>query len=316
MATTTDLNRTTDRQTVVAVFHSQAEAQRAVRELKAAGFTDDEIGVATQHYEELSHGTAHPDDDSKSGTGAVAGATAGLGAGALWGLGIVAGVLPAIGPVIAGGALAAIAASAAGTAVAGGIVGALVGLGIPEEEAEYYHKELEQGRTVVTVKATGARHSEACRILDRYNAYDYGRRQSDYARNPQATHRLNTAGEMVAREEVLDTHKHVESAGEARVRKEVTTETEHLEVPVKREELVVERRPLHGEATGPIGDSHEEERITLKEEKVDVNKRAVAKEAVSVGKRTVTGTQTVDADLKKEHIVVDDETHRAPNRPR
>ncbi len=316
MATRNEMNRTNDRQTVVGVFHSQAEAQRAVRELKAAGFSDDEIGVATRHDNELSHGAAHPDDDNKSGTGAVAGATAGLGAGALWGLGIVAGVLPAIGPVIAGGALAAIAASAAGTAVAGGIVGALVGLGIPEEEAEYYHKELEQGRTVVTVKASGQRYSDACRILDRYNAYDYGRRESDYARNPQATQRLNTAGQMVAREEVLDAHKHTEQAGEARVRKEVTTETEHLEVPVKREELVVERRPMHGQATGPIGDSSEEERIMLKEEKVDVNKRTVAKEAVSVGKRTVTGTETVDADLKKERIVVEDDSHRTPPRPR
>ncbi len=316
MATTNELNRNIDRQTVVAVFHSQAEAQRAVRELKAAGFSDDEIGVATQHHEDLSSGVAHPDDDNKAGTGAVAGATAGLGAGALWGLGIVAGVLPAIGPVIAGGALAAIAASAAGTAVAGGIVGALVGLGIPEEEAEYYHHELEQGRTVVTVKATGARYQEAHRILDRYNVYDYGRRESEFARNPQATHRLNTAGEMVAREEVLDTHKHTEPAGEARVRKEVTTETQHLEVPVKREELVVERRPMHGQTAGAIGDSSDEERILLQEEKVDVNKRTVAKEAVSVGKRTVTGTQTVDADLKKEHIVVEDDTHRTPNRPR
>lgn len=316
MATTTESNRAADRHTVVAVFHSQGEAQRAVRELKAAGFTDEEIGVATQHQEQLSSGVAHPDDDNKAGTGAVAGATAGLGAGALWGLGIVAGVLPALGPVIAGGALAAIAASAAGTAVAGGIVGALVGLGIPEEEAEYYHKELEQGRTVVTVKATGPRFYEAQRILDRFNTYDYGRRESDYARNPQATHRLNTAGEMVAREEVLDTHKHVEPAGEARVHKEVTTETEHLEVPVKREELVVERRPLHGQTAGPISDTGEEERILLQEEKVDVNKRTVAKEAVSVGKRTVSGTQTVDADLKKEQIVVDDDTQRAPNRPR
>ncbi len=65
---------------------------------------------------------------------ATAGAVGGLGAGALWGRGIVASALPAIGPVIAGGALAA---SAIGTSTAGGLIGALIGLGIPDEEAEH-----------------------------------------------------------------------------------------------------------------------------------------------------------------------------------
>ncbi len=176
-----DLNVGGVRETVVGVFRSQSEAQQAVRELKAAGFGDDQIGIASQHTEG-SHTVAVDDGEAtKASTGAVAGATAGLGAGALWGLGIVAGVLPAIGPVIAGGALAAIAASAAGTAVAGGLAGALVGLGIPEEEAGYYHKEFEQGRTVVTVRAMGASYDTARTIMDRYNAYDYSRRDSVHA---------------------------------------------------------------------------------------------------------------------------------------
>jgi uncharacterized protein (TIGR02271 family) len=308
-----------NRNTVVGVFHSPSEAQQAIRELKAAGFTDSEIGVAS-HDKEGAYGeySGTEGEGNKSGTGAAVGATAGLGAGALWGLGIVAGVLPAIGPVIAGGALAAIAASAAGTAVAGGVLGALVGLGIPEEEAEYYQGEFERGRTVVTVKATGDRYNKAHQILDRYNAYDYGRRESEYAKNPSASQRMNTEGKLVAREEVLHADKHMQKAGEARVRKEVTTETAHIDVPVKREELVVERTPMHGEATGPIRGGNEEERIVLKEEKADVNKRTVAREAVSVGKRTVTDTERVDADLKKENIVVDgDAKNRGPgSRPR
>lgn len=77
-------------------------------------------------------------------------------------------------------------------------------------------------------------------------------------------------------------------------------------MPVKREELVVERADMHGKATGPItGDGCNEERITLREEEVDVNKRTVAKEAVSVGKKVVTDHETVKANLKEEKIVVD-----------
>jgi hypothetical protein len=172
---------TSHRDTIVAVFHSHADAQPAVRELKENGFSEDQIGIASQDregsYREQTEGNQMEE-------GAAAGAAVGLGAGALWGLGIIAGVLPAIGPVIAGGALAAVAASAAGTAAAGGLVGALIGLGIPEDEANYYHREFEQGRTVVTVKAPGNRATMASRILDQSNAYDFQRRDSDIARNP------------------------------------------------------------------------------------------------------------------------------------
>lgn len=187
-----------NRNTVVAVYHSHADAQAAIRDLKAAGFTEDQIGIAAQDREGAFQ---EQTEGNKAGTGAAVGATAGLGAGALWGLGIVAGVLPAIGPVIAGGALAAIAASAAGTAAAGGVVGALIGLGIPEEEAEYYHGEFERGRTIVTVKATGADADKARRIMDAANAYDYDRRETDYARNPVATDRLDVDGNVVSRHE-------------------------------------------------------------------------------------------------------------------
>ncbi len=293
----------TDRETVVAVFHSHAEAQQAVRDLKAAGFTDDQIGIAAKDhdgsYQEQTEG-------NKAGKGATVGAVGGLGAGALWGLGIVAGVLPAIGPVIAGGALAAVAASAAGTAAAGGLIGALIGLGIPEEEAEYYESEFDRGRTVVTVKAGKGNYAKARSILDDSNAYDYDRRESEYAANAESKQRVNADGKMVARKEILDIDKHTERSGTASIRKEVTTDTKKIDVPVKREELVVERTDMHDKATSPItGDGSNEERITLKEQVPDVNKRTVAKEAASIGKRTVTDHETVNADLKDEKIVVD-----------
>ena len=301
----------TQRETVVGVFHSHAEAQKAVRDLKDAGFTDEQIGIASHDkegtYQEQTEGNMAEE-------GAVAGAATGLGAGALWGLGIVAGVLPAIGPVIAGGALAAIAASAAGTAAAGGLIGALVGLGIPEEEANYYDEQFKSGRTIVTVKA-GAHADKAHAILDDTNAYDYNRRDTAHAKDATAKQRQDVSGKMVARKEVLDVDKHVEKAGTAKVRKEVHTDTKHVEVPVRREELVVERTPLHGQDAGPITGGSEEERIVLKQEEVDVNKRTVAKEAVAVGKQTVGGTQTVDAELKEEEIHVDKDVRSTP-RPR
>ena len=72
---------------------------------------------------------------------------------------------------------------------------------------------------------------------------------------------------------------------------------------------------MHGKETSPItDDGSNEERITLKEQEVDVNKRTVAKEAVSVGKKTVTDQETVKADLKDENIVVDRNADSKKNR--
>ena len=178
--TVSNTNARTDRETAVAVFHSHSQAQKAVRELKDAGFTDEQIGVVAK---DLDGTYQQQTEGNMASEAATAGAVGGLGAGALWGLGIVAGILPAIGPVIAGGALVAIAASSVGTAAAGGLIGALIGLGIPKDEAEYYEGEFNSGRTVVTVKTGKANYNKASRILDDANSYDYDRRESHYATN-------------------------------------------------------------------------------------------------------------------------------------
>jgi len=163
----------TNRETIVAVFHNRGDAQKAVRELKAAGFLDSEIGMIAR--DERGATTTSTGDSADDGTmaaeGAAVGVATGAGVGALWALGIAAQVLPAIGPVIAGGLLTAVLASAAGGAAAAGLIGALIGLGISEEDAKYYEGEVKSGRTVVTVRA-GARAVSATEILDRCNAYD------------------------------------------------------------------------------------------------------------------------------------------------
>lgn len=194
-------DKTTDRETVVGVFHSHAAAQKAINDLKGAGFTEEQIGIAAQ---DLGGTYQEQTQASRTSEAATAGAIGGLGVGALWGLGIVAGILPALGPVIAGGALAAIAASAAGTAAAGGLIGVLVGLGIPEDEAEYYEREFNNGRTVVTVEAGEEKYAQASKILDDSNSYDYDRRESDDASNAQSNQRDNFDRPMIARKEALD----------------------------------------------------------------------------------------------------------------
>jgi len=108
------------------------------------------------------------------------------------------------------------------------------------------------------------------------------------------------------REERLRVDKDQVETGRVNVRKEVVTEHQNISVPVEREEVVIERRPAHGQAAA--GDLQAEEiRIPVKEERVHVTKEAVVKEEVSVGKRTVHETETVSQDVAHEELVVEQE---------
>lgn len=105
------------------------------------------------------------------------------------------------------------------------------------------------------------------------------------------------------REERLKASKTPVETGSVHVRKEVHTEHQTLDVPVEREEVVIERRPASGHASGDI--RNEEIRIPVTEEKVNVSKDTVVKEEVSVGKRKVQDTEQVAGTVRKEELKVD-----------
>jgi uncharacterized protein (TIGR02271 family) len=237
----------------------------------------------------------------------------------LWGLGVLAGAIPAIGPAIAGGALAALLSSAAAGAAAAGLAGTLIGMGIPKDEAEYYESEFRSGRILVTVSAMG-REMEAREILRRHGAYDStnrsalssegtmeGSTRTTHAAGHTATAATAGSGTVRAVEEKLNVRKTpVES--EVNVRKEVHTEHKTIDVPVTREEVVVERRTPTGQAaTGQLGAGQQEIRVPVKEEHVHVEKTPVVKEEVSVSKRKVQGTERVSENLRKEEIKIENQ---------
>jgi uncharacterized protein (TIGR02271 family) len=109
------------------------------------------------------------------------------------------------------------------------------------------------------------------------------------------------------REEEVNVRKQPVKKGEVRVRKDVTTERRHLDVPVEREEVVVERRRAGGRAAAGDIRGQEEVRIPVKEEEVFVEKRPVVREEIAVGKRRVQDTRRVDAEVRKERARVERE---------
>jgi len=158
---------TTRNTTLVGVFHERSSAEAAVRDLRSAGFDNAHISMVTKGHEKEAN-----NEGANVAAGAATGAVAGAGVAALVSLGMSFGVIPVIGPILAVGPLAAALISATSGAAVGGLVGGLIGLGIPEEEARYYEKEVAAGRSLVTVRTDG-RYDEAWDIMNRHGAYNY-----------------------------------------------------------------------------------------------------------------------------------------------
>jgi uncharacterized protein (TIGR02271 family) len=97
-------------------------------------------------------------------------------------------------------------------------------------------------------------------------------------------------------EEELAAGTREREAGQLKVRKRVRTDREQIEVPTRHEEVSVERVPVSGEATeAEIGD--DEVVVPVTEEEVVVGKRPVVED-----------TETVEEDVRREEIEVEDET--------
>ena len=107
-------------------------------------------------------------------------------------------------------------------------------------------------------------------------------------------------------EEQLAVGKQQVQAGEVEVRKAVETERVRESVPLTREEVTVERRPLAaGEAAGVEIGGQQELRVPVMREEAVVEKRAVAREQVIIRKQQRVEQQTVEADLRRENLTVD-----------
>jgi hypothetical protein len=153
--------------TVVGLFRDRGDAERAIGDLRDAGFTREQIGIAINDrggQRDLAERT----DAAQSGRGAAAGAVSGGLLGGIIGL-LGSLLLPGLGPIIVGGVLESVLVGAGVGAAAGGLIGALVGLGVPEEDARHFDAGFREGGTHLTVDA-GTRVADAAAILGRCNA--------------------------------------------------------------------------------------------------------------------------------------------------
>jgi uncharacterized protein (TIGR02271 family) len=120
----------------------------------------------------------------------------------------------------------------------------------------------------------------------------------------------NTDQAMTRSEEELRVGTTEREAGRVRLKKYVVEEERTQTVPVRREEVHLEREPItdanRGEAVDGPAISEEEHEVVLHEEEVVTETRAVPKERVRLDTDVTTTDETVSDTVRQERIDVND----------
>ncbi len=136
--------------TLVSLFFNGEEAEAAIRNLKHAGFTEEEIGLIMQD-------PGKPDLHHESLAGGLLSLLGSL-------------LIPGLGPLLLGGVLASVLTGAGTAGANGGLAGILAGLGVPTRDAEHFERGVRAGGVLLTVDA-GERISEVRSIVENHGGY-------------------------------------------------------------------------------------------------------------------------------------------------
>lgn len=162
-----------DKNSVVAIFNTHGQAEKAVKELQKSGFDMKKLSIVgrDRHTEEHVVGYYNAGDRMKYwGT---------LGAfwGGLWGLLFGAAVfwVPGLGPLVVGGPLVGwIVAGLEGAVVVGGLSalgGGLYSIGVPKDSILKYEREIASDRYLLVAHGTSEEVRHAKDILDTTGAH-------------------------------------------------------------------------------------------------------------------------------------------------
>jgi Protein of unknown function (DUF3341) len=171
---------------VFGIYRDRVGVERAVDDLKDAGFRNTDISVlfpenvGTKDFAHEKATKAPEGTATGAGTGAVVGGTLG------WLAGIGALAIPGVGPLIAAGPIVAALTGVGVGGALGGITGALIGMGIPEFEAKRYEGRVKEGGILLSVHSDNSEWTKKAKdILELTGAEDVsstGEASADFAK--------------------------------------------------------------------------------------------------------------------------------------
>lgn len=272
---------------VIGVFHSEEEAIRKVEELEAQGFNTSDIYAVAKDEDNISMVRGRTNIDVKS-------------TGGNWFdrfVGFITGEEP--------------------------VREALHNAGLDGPEMDDYYRDIDDGGILLYVDEDyGGMNDSTIGNMDEgpHNVHNVDAELHTGANfvphsEPDAGYQAgrdqtNEETRMKLHEEKLSVDKEQVDSGEVRVRKHVVEEEQSFDVPVSREEVYIERRPVdEKKAVGEVSDVFEEDgqsiRIPLREEHVEVTKRPVVNEELIVGKKEIEDTETVRETVRREEADID-----------
>ena len=221
-----------------------------------------------------------------------------------------------------GGTLSASPATTAEPVRETGFWASLFG-GEPEHDPAVYDRSLENGSTVVTVKAPEAHIKRILEILDSHDPIDIDERAAGFGLTPAATVREPTAPQMPSdasatrasatsdetiqlAEERLAVGKRVINRGGTRIRRYVVETPVEESISLHSETVTLDRRPVTDGR--PIGDADFSDKtieMTESTEEAVVSKTAQVVEEVSLHRQATDHVETIRDTLRKEEVEIE-----------
>ena len=156
--------------TVAGIFNSSAEAERAVANLRSAGFGEERVSVLTPGTSQEQLDEVPTTETEQPGMGPAIGSAVGGALGVAGGLHLGAAaaslLIPGVGPVLAAGLVGAALLGAGGAAtgvMAGGALEDSMANELPHDELFVYEDALRRGRTVVLAVADDEARGDTAR---------------------------------------------------------------------------------------------------------------------------------------------------------
>ena len=229
---------------------------------------------------------------------------------------------------------------------AGGFLDTLANLFLPDEDRHTYAEGIRRGSHLLTVRAVDENIDRVISILEECRPVDIDQRAQEWRStgwtgweasrqgavgSEAETSAAGTAGvratagtadRSTEKEEVLpvveerlNVGKREVERGGVRVRSYVVEQPVQEQVNLREERVTVERRPVDQPVSGDPSRLMQEREIEVTEtaERPVVNKEAVVREEVAVGKEAQERTETVQDTVRRTEVEVEDErTKRGP----
>ncbi|MES5266561.1 YsnF/AvaK domain-containing protein [Priestia megaterium] len=254
------------RKRVAGTFHSEQEAIHAIKGLKSQGYRETDILVVAKDRSKTLQLGAETNVMIEAGTPAVSS---------------LAGVMMHSFLTIMTGGMAT-------TTQAGGLTSKLIRMGIQNFTAKQCEMDVKEGKILILIDV------DETQTIPSYTTV----RESPYETEGHKS--------VLLREEQLNVRKERVQTGEIQLRKGIVEELRTIKVPVMREEVYVERRPvIDGQYDGSPLAENEIIRIPIMEERIEVTKKPVVVEEVIIGKRKIQEIKEMKDTVRKEEAQIE-----------